>query len=214
MVAALAVAHNVQTSYTKQAVCMGDSTVEGYGVSGIKSWPVVLSDLCPEVAVFNYGVGSRKISTNGATGNVMWGKDTTKVDPVFKTGYRNWELIQAGINDITADSLSGQATYERMTNYVGQRLAAKAWEIAVNTITSAGTANVTNYNAALRGQAQPWARLNDFGHGSRVADPRLATLTDTNYYFDTTHHNAGGHAVVAERAVEIINAHRRGSFFQ
>jgi lysophospholipase L1-like esterase len=212
--AALVSRHNILTNYSKLAVCTGDSTVEGVGVSSVKCFSWDLAERVPEIAIYNYGVGSRYIQTNGASGNVMYGQDSTKIDPLFNSSLkRNWEIVQAGINDINSGGLSGQNTYGRMTNYCAQRLAAHPWEIAVCTLAShSSTGENTNYNDALRTQTQNWTRLVDYGYGSKPADMRLWDTSGSCYY-DAVHQNDAGHAAVAQHILPVLNTHRRVAGF-
>lgn len=216
MVSYLAQEHGVVTNFTRSVVCRGDSITAGFRALNHESWPRQIYQQCPELLVYNYGVGGAKIGTNGDAGNFLYPNDPHAFDALFRPWMRNFLFVKAGVNDIDLDLVGGAVTWLRMTNHIQNMLAVRSWNVAVGTIANNNLqpAAISNYNALLRtSRPADWLGVADAGFGS-PHDRRLYDPTDTAYFStDLLHLNSGGYRAHKEHFMQFVNVHRRQSAF-
>lgn len=211
----LAGSFRVQTNYIVKAVCRGDSITAGVGSTNLETWPWQLYEQLPEVMIYNYGLGSLKIGTNGS--GDAYTADTTVIDGRFEAGKTNILFLKIGVNDV--DATSGAIGYQRLTNYYAARIAAHPWKIIVGTIANNGVAPtaVTNFCNLVRANNNSWWNTNsavsDSGANSPV-EQRLNNATDLNYFLnDGLHLINPGYTVVKEHFEQFLNVPHRGLGF-
>lgn len=215
--------HNVVTNFTRLVVCRGDSITEGYYCTNQQSWPYQLYERNPDVLVYNAGVVSARISTNGVagSGNVFYSNDFWFVDTYITTNFcagsdnpSKYIFVKGGVNDIFTDSITGQITEQRLTNYCAQRPTSA--KIIVGTIANASRspAENTNFNAAVRANKDGWwYGVSDGGCGSPI-EQRLNDTSDRNYFAaDGLHLQNGGAAVICDHFQQFVNLPRRQTGF-
>lgn len=220
----LSQSHNVVTNFQKVVVCRGDSRTEGYYCTNQQSWPFQLWERNPELLIYNAGVVSARISTNGVNQNqnVFYSNDWTWVDTMFTnnlcTGSPSFTsilLCKGGVNDIFTDSINGQVTYQRLTNYLAQRPAGVKKYVATIANASRSPAENTNYNAAIRADQSGlwWDGVSDSGCGSPI-ETRLNNYADQTYFAsDQLHFIIAGAGVVCDHFQQFVNLPRRQTGF-
>lgn len=215
--------HNVVTNFTRMVVARGDSITEGFFCTNQQSWPFQLWERNPDVLVYNAGVVSARISTNGVagSGNVFYSNDWWFVDTYFTNnpcaGSANpskYLFVKGGVNDIFTDSVTGQVTEQRLTNYCAQRPSGVKIIVATIANASRSPAENTNYNAAIRANKDGWwYAVSDSGCGSPV-EPRLNNYADRNYFAaDALHLQSSGAGVVCDHFQQFVNLPRRQTGF-
>jgi lysophospholipase L1-like esterase len=217
-VSELASLYGVMTNYTKQAVCRGDSIVEGVASTMLQSFPFQLWQRYPEILWRNQGIGSKLIGTNGGANDTMYAVDGNFVDPLYDESLQqNWLLFFGGPNDI-ANGISATSTYGRLTNYVAARKAACGWNVVVCTVQARNDSSLilsnAIYNACIRTNAGGWDAYVDPGLNSPI-ETRLNNPLDTNYFSpDGLHLNNAGYGVMADHFGQIVNVpHRTTGYF-
>jgi lysophospholipase L1-like esterase len=213
-VAELASLYGVLTNYMKQAVCVGDSIVEGVASTNLQAFPFQLWQRYPEIKWRNQGIGGLLIGSNNVAGS-MYVIDGNFVDPLYETNLQqNWLFFFGGVNDIN-NGINPLGTYARLTNYVASRKAARPWQVCVSTVHSDTVNPGSNamFNAYIRTNSGGWDRYIDPGVNSPI-ETRLNHPTNLTYFAtDGLHLVNAGYGVLADHFGQIINVPHRSTGF-
>lgn len=223
-VEALANMFRVQTNYTKEVWCNGDSITIGLGSSNHLAWPTQLAERLPNIRWYNGGIGGIVVGTNGdgggtsITGNASGVEDAARDSTIDGTVF-----IKAGVNDLNSVvGMTGLACYGRITNYARERIAAGWNRVVAATIAMEGGGAGGNvltgtelvaFNAALRERPSVFlSGVSDSGANSPF-ETRLNDSGNASYFYDGLHLVNEGYAVVAEHGMQLFNQPRRATGF-
>lgn len=215
VVAALAAEHSVVTDHDAILALQGDSMTASVGQSNWMSWPRSIAMRFPRLLVINFGWGGRRIGDPGVAGTMI-GDAPTMVDryltnfPLLLAKPKHYG-IQAGVNDISSDGLTGAQAYGRLKTNNAAREAA-GWSTFVVTIPNKNnlTTAISNYNVLIRaGAGVDHGWVSDSG-----SDPRLLDSSNTNFFqADLFHLNDAGEQIVADWAATNIQTFIGRTFY-